>query len=241
MTEMGYRVLCATAVLNQEREIGPVIDQIDPGDVTEVVVVDDGSMDGTPEVLTRRGVKVLRNHAQQGVGAALRQLTSYAREQGFDILVTIAGNGKDAPREIPRLLRPIVEEGFDFVQGSRFMEGGRYGNMPSYRWIATRFIHPWFFYLITKRRLTDTTNGFRAFRLSILEDRRIDLGQSWLDHYEMEPYLLYKAVTLGYRVAEVPVTKIYPVRGSGYTRMKPVTGWWSVLRPFILLGLGLKR
>ena len=156
------------------------------------------------------------------------------------MLVILAGNDKDRPDEIPRLLAQI-REGCDFVQGSRYLDGGNYGNMPIYRRLATQFVHPWLFTLATCRRITDSTNGFRAFRLSLLEDKRIDLTQDWLDQYELEPYLFFKAITLGYRVAEVPVTKIYPPKELGYTKMKPITGWWSILRPIFLLGLRIRK
>ena len=92
-----------------------------------------------------------------------------------------------------------------------------------------------------RKKITDSTNGFRAIRLSILEDKKIDINQSWLDHYELEPYLLFKAIKLGYKHKEVPVTKIYPPRKLGYTKMRPITGWWSILKPIFYLGLGIKK
>lgn len=112
--------------------------------------------------------------------------------------------------------------------------------MPFYRKWATR-LHPFLMSMITGQRLTDSTNGFRAFRIAIFNDRRIDIDPPYLDHYELEPYLLYKAITLGYRFIEVPVTKIYPSRRLGYTKMRPITGWWSILRPVIYLGLRIWR
>jgi len=127
------------------------------------------------------------------------------------------------------------------VQGSRYLKGGDFGNMPFYRQLATRYVHPLLFSLFVGRRFTDTTNGFRAIRLSALRDPRIDMDQPWLDRYELEPYLFFKMNRLGYKVTEVPVTKIYPPHELGYTKMKPVTGWWSILRPVLLLGLGIKR
>jgi dolichol-phosphate mannosyltransferase len=139
------------------------------------------------------------------------------------------------------LVKPIVEEGFDFVQGSRYLPGGDFGNMPFYRQIATRFVHPWLFSLVARRRVTDSTNGFRAIRLSMLDDSAIDIDQEWLDKYELEPYLMFKAIRLGYRFKEVPVTKIYPPKELGYTKMKPFSGWWSILRPLFFLGLGIKH
>jgi dolichol-phosphate mannosyltransferase len=95
--------------------------------------------------------------------------------------------------------------------------------------------------MIAGRRISDSTNGFRAYRTTLLRDPRINLEQDWLDKYELEPYFFYKAITLGYKVQEVPVTKIYPARELGYTKMKPITGWWSILRPIFLLGLRIKK
>ena len=89
--------------------------------------------------------------------------------------------------------------------------------------------------------MTDTTNGFRAARTKLLADQNLNLDQPWLDEYELEVYLLYKATKLGYRVVEVPVTKRYPPKELGQTKMKPITGWWSILRPLFLLGLRLKK
>jgi dolichol-phosphate mannosyltransferase len=97
------------------------------------------------------------------------------------------------------------------------------------------------FSLVAGKRLTETTNGFRAIRTTILRDPRIDWRQAWLDKYELEVFLLYKAIRLGYRHMEVPVTKVYPPHQQGYTKMRPITGWWSILRPIVLLGLHLKK
>jgi dolichol-phosphate mannosyltransferase len=152
----------------------------------------------------------------------------------------MAGNNKDEPREIPRLVQPIVEAGYDLVQGSRFLPGGGYGNMPRYRVLATK-LHPFLFSLAARKWVTESTNGFRAFRTALLRDPRIDWRQPWLDKYELEPYLLFKAIRLGYRTTEAPVTKIYPPKKLGYTKMKPIIGWWSILRPVVYLGLGLKK
>ena len=112
--------------------------------------------------------------------------------------------------------------------------------MPFYRKIATK-IHPWFMSMITGRKVTDSTNGFRAFRLSMFDNTTINIDQRWLDHYELEPYLLYKALTLGFRFMEAPVTKMYPPKKLGYTKMRPLVGWWSILRPLIYLGLRVKK
>ena len=209
----------------------------------DYMVVDDCSTDGTTEVIAsyaKDGVQTLRQKKQQGVGAAIRAAIHYARQKEYDVLVIMAGNDKDRPNEIPILLQAI-EEGYDFVQGSRYLGENRIGgDMPFYRKLATR-MHPFLMSLATRRKLTDTTNGFRAFRLSIFDDERMNIDQEWLDKYELEPYILFKSIKCGFRFREAPVTKIYPPKKLGYTKMKPIVGWWSILRPVIYLGLGIKK
>ena len=207
----------------------------------DLLVMDDGSIDGSIERLGAEGLLILRNPDNQGIGAAMKRVFEFALERGYEVLVIQAGNDKDDPLEIPRLLAPILSREADFVQGSRFLPGGKYGNTPIYRVIATRYVHPLLFSVSVGKRVTETTNGFRAFRTVILQDDRIDWRQSWLDKYELEPYLMYKTIKLGYRHVEVPVTKIYPPHLEGYTKMPPITGWWSIFRPIVLLGLGLKQ
>ncbi|MBI3948967.1 MAG: glycosyltransferase family 2 protein [Acidobacteria bacterium] len=241
MEAQHHRILAISAVRNEEKYIGRVIEQLKRIGLTDIAIVDDGSTDDTAQILEAHEITVLRNGTREGLGVAARSLFEYAHAHRYEIIVTFAGNGKDNPEEIPWLLKPILEEGYDLVQGSRYLKGGGHANMPLYRWMGTRLIYPLLFFLITGRFMSDATNGFRAFRMSLFRDPHINLWQEWLTQYEMEPYILYKAVTLGYKVKEVPVTKIYPQRGNDYTKMRPITGWWSILRPLVLLGLRIRR
>lgn len=237
----GRSIMAMAPVFNEERKIGSVLERV-PGDIVdEMVVVDDGSTDGSAELARSRGATVISMGATVGVGAALRRGFQHAVAQGHDIVVVMAGNNKDAPEEIPRLLGPIASGDADLVQGSRWLSANRdFGPMPVYRKLATR-LHPRLFSAVAGHHFTDSTNGFRAVSAKVLSDPGLHLDQTWLDQYELEPYLLYKAVKLGYRVTEVPVTKVYPAKTLGQTKMKPITGWWSILRPIVLLGLRLKR
>jgi len=237
----GKRILCIAPCYNELHKIDKVVSRIIAAAVVdEILVVDDGSTDGSPDAAKARGATILPLGKTLGVGTAIRKGIEYGIDNHFDIIVIIAGNNKDEPKEIVKLLRSITQEGYDFVQGSRFKSGGYYGKMPLYRIIATK-IHPWLFSIVAGKRITDSTNGFRAFRASLFQDKRINLWQEWLDEYELEPYLYYKAIKLGYKTTEVPVTKIYPPKKLGYTKMRPITGWWSILRPLILLGLGIRK
>jgi dolichol-phosphate mannosyltransferase len=235
------KILVSIFAYNEGIKIRRTLSKFPPEKAYDLIVVDDGSIDHSLDDIQEFQARVIRNEKNLGIGASIKVMLKYALSNNYDIMVIVAGNDKDNPSEIPRLIAPIINAGYDFVQGSRYLPGGSFGNMPFYRQIATRYVHPLLFSLITGRRITDSTNGFRAIRLSILKTGEIAFEQDWLNTYELEPYLFYKAIKLGYKVKEVPVTKIYPPKELGYTKMKPFTGWWSILRPVFLLGLGIKK
>jgi len=235
------KILAGICVFNEGPKIKRVLKKFNQYDLYDVLIIDDASTDdGLKEVSSGESLAVIRNDRTRGAGYGTRQIIAYAKSNGYETVVFVSGNDKDSPADIPKLLETI-EEGYDFVQGSRYLPGGKHGAMPFYRRMATRFLHPWLFSLITGQRVTDSTNGFRAVRVSLTDDPRINLNQPWLDAYELEPYLFYKAIRCGYRVREVPVEKVYPPKREGYTKMKPFSGWWSILRPLVYLGLRIKK
>jgi dolichol-phosphate mannosyltransferase len=233
------RVLAATFAFNEGAKIQRTLARHPSTHDYDLLVVDDGSTDGALNGIDP-SIAVLRNPTNRGIGAAMKQAFDYALDGHYDVIVIHAGNDKDEPLEIPRLLEPITAGTADFVQGSRYLGGGGFGNMPRYRVLGTRHVHPLASSLAARKRITDSTNGFRAFRTAILRDPRIDWRQPWLNRYELEPFLLLKAIRLGYRHREVPVTKIYPDHGQGYTKMRPIVDWWSILRPIVYVGLHWK-
>jgi dolichol-phosphate mannosyltransferase len=234
-------VMLIAPAFNEESKIGAVVRRTPRDIVDAILVVDDGSTDGTAAAARREGAEVVSLGRICGVGAAIRRGFDEAHRRGVEIAVVIAGNNKDAPEEITRLLDPICDEGCDFVIGSRFLAGGRYGGeMPRYRKAATR-LHPLLMSLLSGKRVTESSNGYRAMRVDVLDDPRIDLDRRWLDGYRLEVYLMMKLLKLGYRTAEAPVSKIYPPKAAGNTKMRPFLDWWQMLAPIFVVGLGLER
>lgn len=235
------KIMVVLPTYNEEGKIGKVISKMPSKWVHEVAVVNDGSNDNTEKESIEAGVKLINHPKNLGVGAAICTGIKYAIEKGYDIVVVMGGDDQDNPSEIGRLLRPILFDEFDLVQGSRYMAGGIRVNMPLFRKLTTS-LFSWMFRKLTGYPLTDGTNGYRAFRTTIFKNKNVNLDQDWLNKYELEPYLLYKIIESGFRVTEAPVTKRYPKnREVGYSKMIPILSWWSILRPLIFLRLGIKK
>jgi len=224
---------------NEGERIGRVVKAVPAGAVDAVFVVDDGSSDDTGRCAREAGARVLRHERNRGVGAAIRTGFEQARREGFEVAVVISGAGKSRPAQIPSLLQPIREGRADFVQGSRYVPGGTQSGMPLGRVLGTR-AYSLLFSLLVGRRVHDASSGFRAVRLAVLDHPRVALNQEWLDRYELEPYLLFQALRFGFRVIEVPMRIEYPPAGRPYTKMRAITGWWSIFRPVLFLALRLR-
>ncbi len=236
------RILCILPAFNEAGKIGKVVKKVRAtGEVDGILVADDCSTDGTFQEATDAGAIVVRHEVNQGVGAGIRSGLTYGRDHGFDVAVIMSGDDQHEPKELPDVLGPLRRGEADFVQGSRRLKGGQAVNPPLFREITTRLFSA-AFTLATFRRITDGTNGFRAFFLSMLDQPGINLDQPWLNTYELEPYLLYKAVrSPKIRVVEVPITVYYHGTTKQYSKMKPFRDWWRLARPLVFLRLGLRR
>jgi dolichol-phosphate mannosyltransferase len=236
------RIAIVTPAYNEVAKVLPNLEALVAADFGDVIAVDDGSTDGTGEVMTNvSGVRCLRHVHRRGVGAALRTGFLYAKANGYQVLAVASCVGKTRPKDVRRLVDGVVKEGWDFVQGSRYLSGGKGLNMPAHRSLGTR-AYSQFFSLLARHHVTDGSSGIRAFRAAVLENQEIHLDQSWLDTYELEPYLYFKVLTLGYRVKEVPIDIIYPAdRKATYTKMRIIRDWWRISRPLLFLRLGLKH
>ncbi len=231
------KALAILPVFNESSHIGTLLDRFSK-DVCDVLVVDDGSTDSTSEEIKRRNAAVIRHTERRGVGTCLQNGFRYAQDHGYDVIIVMAGNGKDDPREIPRLLAAI-EAGADYVQGSRFMRGGEWKNLPWHRFFAIKAL-TWTWSLCMRRRLTDVTNGFRAYRMSFLKRPEVQWDQPWLATYELEYYLHYYALKSGIPTREVPATKIYPTK-TNYSKIRPGADWVRIIKPLFVLMFGFRR
>lgn len=190
----------------------------------DVVVADGGSTDGSLEPAHLRSCGVRALLVKRGPGrlsAQLRMAYAWALEQGYDGVVTIDGNGKDGVEALPAFVAAL-EDGADYVQGSRYRKGGAAVNTPADRKLAGRLIHAPLLSAAAGRWFTDTTNGFRAYSRRLLTDPRVRPFREAFDRYALLFYLTARAGQLGYDCREVPVRRSYP---EGEATPTKIAGW----------------
>jgi len=170
----------------------------------QVIVVDDGSSDGTGDAArgTGGGAAVVTHPRNRGKGVALRAGIARACADDADLIVTLDADGQHPPEEIPRLLAPLAEGRADLVLGARRRDGVMPLSRRFTNWLSATLASR-----IAGQRLHDAQTGFRAFTRAVTE--RIKPAG---DRYEYEANFLLDALRAGYRVASVEVPTIYGPR-----------------------------
>jgi glycosyltransferase involved in cell wall biosynthesis len=166
------------------------------GAVRELLVVDDGSRDATPEVARQHGARVVSFAGNRGKGYAL--LAGFAALRDYDAVITLDADGQHPPECVPSFVR-AAEEGADLVLGARAREG----SMPPARRFANGFSSGWTASL-AGQRVSDSQCGFRLHRREVLERTPLTPGR-----YEVETELIVRAARLGFRIAEVEIPTVY--------------------------------
>lgn len=201
-------------------------------EVADIIICDGGSTDGCTDEETLRKLEVNTLLVKQDVGkqgAQLRMGMYFALERGYRGIITIDGNDKDSIEDVPRFIEKLLE-GYDLVQGSRFIKGGKAINTPKSRLIAVKLIHAPMISLTAHQRFTDTTNAYRAYSSRYLKDKRVDIFRDVFMTYELLAYLSVRATQIGMRACEIPVTRAYPKTGKTPTKISPLKGNMELIK-----------
>lgn len=227
------RYVVAIFVINEGQKLLRQLDKMKPlAARIDIVIADGGSTDGSTSVenLESRAVRALLTKTGPGkLSAQMRMAMDWAMNEGYDGLITIDGNDKDDSAAIDGFMRAL-DEGFDHVQGSRFIPGGKAINTPPSRFWGIKILHAPLISLAAGFRYTDTTNGFRAYSRRFLLDSRVRPFRDVFVRYEMHYYLAIRAARLGFRCLEIPVTRAYPDKGPTPTKISPIRGNLLVLK-----------
>lgn len=206
----------------------------------DVIVADGGSTDGSldPAHTIRAGVRAVLTKTGPGkLSAQLRMAYAWCLRDGYEGIVTIDGNGKDGVEAVAEMVIKL-QEGYDYVQGSRYLPGGVAENTPLERTIANRGIHAPILSLAGRHWFTDTTNGFRAYSARYLLDPQVQPFRDVFQRYELLFYLTVRAGQIGMRVAQVPVQRRYPAHAPTPTKISGLSGKFDVLRQTFAAALG---
>jgi glycosyltransferase involved in cell wall biosynthesis len=232
-SQAGGRVLVIVPAFNEEASLGRVIASVClAAPSADVLVINDGSDDATAAVAEAAGARVISLPFNLGIGAAMQTGFIFAQEQGYDLAVQVDGDGQHDPQEIPDILGPVLAGQADVVAGSRYIENRGYITPALRRFgivmLATAIS------LITGRRVTDPTSGFRASnRRAICFCARHYPS----DYPEPESVVLFSQARL--RMIETPVT-MNP-RYGGQSSITLLRSVYYMVKVFLAILIGLMR
>jgi len=239
------KICIGIPAFNEEKNIGKIISQLESIS-DSIIVCNDGSSDMTGEIAKKMGVIVVNHKKNLGYGAAIRSIFLKAKEIDSDVLVTFDADGQHRIEDINKVLKPIIEENYDLVIGSRFLKDSE--NIPKYRKVGIKTITK-VTNLATDTKITDSQSGFRAYNKKILNSivpSEHGMGVS--------TEILIKVNKYDYKIKEVPIEVIYEGDTSTHNPISHGTSvllntvkFISIERPLsfygipgaILLGIGL--
>lgn len=215
MVKSFKKISIVIPAYNEEKTIAEIIHRVKKTEIgleKEIIVIDDGSNDGTREILKNladESLKVIFHEKNLGKGVALR--TGFSQATGDIILVQDADLEYD-PRDYPRLLEPILDGRADVVYGSRFL-GGPHRVLLFWHYVGNKFLTT-LCNLCANLNLTDMETGFKLFRREVLEKIRLKSNR-----FGFEPEITVKVGRLRLRVYEVPIS----YSGRDYSEGKKIT------------------
>lgn len=232
------RTLIFIPAWNEEGSIAEVIASVrDTLPEAEILVVDDGSIDGTATRAREAGARVASLPFNQGLGAALQTGYLYALREGYDFCAHLDADGQHPPSEVGRLLEEVRSGRADLVIGSRYREPSEVSGEDYRPTISRRIgssVFRFFLTLATRQRFTDTTSGMRAANRRVMAL----FGERYSpDFAEIES--LQRAVRQGLRVEEVPV-RMLP-RAGGRSFLTPLRSAFFIFKSMIVLIVGQFR
>ncbi len=233
MNDLKKSILVIIPAFNEEGSIGVVIDSIRRhAPWADIAVVNDGSSDRTAAIASSKGVILISNPYNMGIGSTMQTGYKYAHMKGYDVAVQVDADGQHPAGQIAQLIRPVLENKADIVVGSRFLGEGSY--RPSLARGAGMALFSNLVSVIIKEKVTDTTSGFRAAGRECIEF----FAKRYPDDYpEVEALvLLHKK---GFSIMEIPVSM--HERSTGRSSITPVRSIYYMVKVLLAIFVDLMK
>ncbi len=224
-------------IFNQLRKIEKISPEVD------IIIVDGGSTDHSLDTFREDGkilTAILTNKDVGKLSAQLKASIHYCLTMEYESVITMDGNDKDDASDIVKFQKAL-SEGYDFIQGSRFIKGGIALNTPKSRYFAIRLVHAPITSIAARRWFTDTTNGFRGFSKKFIVESRARILDDSLQNYELVALLPVLAGRSGYLCKEVPVSRAYPRKGVIPTKINGMRGNIDLLMTLLRITLQSRK
>ncbi len=207
-----------------------------------VIVADSPSTDGSTkiEILKKFNVDILLSMKKRSDHTkTLLSVTEFLiSKTQFKGIIIVDGNGKDHPQFTSNFIHKL-NQGYDYIQGSRFLKKGMSINTPILRSFLIKFVHAPLMTIGCKKKFTDTTNGFRAISSNFLVKNFNFIKDQYLEFYEFYPYTCFLACRRNYKITEIPVIRKYE-KGKVITKINSLKLYWLMLKPPLFQALGIK-
>ena len=228
------KTLCIIPVYNEELNLKETLASVRMHNfgVDKFLFVNSGSTDKSTQILNESEFEILNIKKNRGIGYVIIKGIDYCIENNFDVLTIIHGGNKMDTKDFWPILNPILNDNFDCVWGSRFINNTSI-NMPGFRKLSGRLLSSLVskFYKI---KVTDATNGFRAYKIKLIIEILPNYNRRWLYGYAFESFLFGKMLNKkNIKKLEVPVTIKYN-EGKVNTKIKPILNYPSIFFPYFL-------
>lgn len=199
-----------------------------------ILIVDDGSPDGTAEIIKSlqnefpKSLHIEEREGKLGLGTAYIHGFKWALQKDYEYIFEMDADFSHNPKDLSRLLSACKIDGYDFSIGSRYINGGNVENWPRTRWLMSYFASI-YVRLILFINIKDTTAGFKCYKRAVIE--KMDLNNIWFVGYAFQIEMKYSALKLGFKAKEVPITFTDRILGESKMNMSIFKeAFWGVVK-----------
>lgn len=250
--ETYKKCLLAILTYNNGKDLKKVLQKKKKLFPVDILIYFDGSNDNSEKFIPinwHKRLHIIKTKKNNGIANSMKKIIKYARKKKYEYICFLPGNNKNNINVAMNFFNKLIDDQLDYVQGSRFLKGGSFKNTPPTRIFLIR-LFSMIFSIYFRKRCSDCSEGMRAYRLSILKHKKINIFQKWLKNYELESYLHFKIFQLNMKYGEVPISKIYKKnkynfllnpKGEKYSYIRPFIDWFHILKPYFYLSLAIKK